>query len=240
MTGNDILQEQIAYYRARAAEYDEWFYRVGRYDHGGTLNAQWFREVEVVRAALRQLKPAGHVLELACGTGIWTEELVRIGQPVTAIDASAEMLALNRAKLPDAGVSYLQADLFEWEPDRPYDTVFFGFWLSHVPPERLEPFLAKVARATKPGGSVFMVDSRDSDYTGAKVNKTLVIDDLVHLRRLKNGRAFKVIKRYYRPDELQQHFARAGFTVSAHTTEQFFIYASGQHSPETDGKLKKT
>jgi ubiquinone/menaquinone biosynthesis C-methylase UbiE len=236
MTGNDILQEQIAYYRARAAEYDEWFYRVGRYDHGEALNAQWFREVEAVRAALRQLNPAGHVLELACGTGIWTEELVRIGQAVTAIDASAEMLTINQGKLPDAVVTYLQADLFEWEPDRAYDTVCFAFWLSHVPPEQLGPFLAKAARATQPGGRVFMIDSLDSDYSGAKVNKTLVVDDLIHLRRLKNGRAFKVIKRYYRPDELQQHFAQAGFTVSAHTTDQFFIYASGQRQTRPDAR----
>jgi 2-polyprenyl-3-methyl-5-hydroxy-6-metoxy-1,4-benzoquinol methylase len=231
MTGQDILQEQIAYYRARAAEYDEWFYRVGRYDHGEEMNALWFREVEEVRAALRQLNPAGHVLELACGTGIWTEELVRIGQPVTAIDASAEMIAINRNKLPGAGVSYHQTDLFEWEPDRTYDTVFFAFWLSHVPPERLETFLAKVARATTPGGRVFMVDSCDSAHSGAKVNPTLVVDDLVHLRQLKDGRAFKVIKRYYQPDELQQFFARAGLTVSARTTGQFFIYASGQRPP---------
>jgi demethylmenaquinone methyltransferase/2-methoxy-6-polyprenyl-1,4-benzoquinol methylase len=30
----NILAEQLAYYRARASEYDEWFQREGRYDHG--------------------------------------------------------------------------------------------------------------------------------------------------------------------------------------------------------------
>lgn len=30
----DILQEQIQYYRDRASEYDEWFFRQGRYDRG--------------------------------------------------------------------------------------------------------------------------------------------------------------------------------------------------------------
>jgi demethylmenaquinone methyltransferase/2-methoxy-6-polyprenyl-1,4-benzoquinol methylase len=28
----DILEEQLAYYRARASEYDEWFLRKSRYD----------------------------------------------------------------------------------------------------------------------------------------------------------------------------------------------------------------
>jgi hypothetical protein len=29
---DDLLQEELAYYRARAGEYDEWFLRQGRYD----------------------------------------------------------------------------------------------------------------------------------------------------------------------------------------------------------------
>ena len=232
MPDDDILQEQIAYYRARAGEYDEWFYRTGRYDYGADLNAQWFREADSVRAALRQLAPAGEALELACGTGIWTEELVQIAQHVTALDASAEVLAINRGKLPEAPVTYVQADLFQWEPERAYDLVCFAFWLSHVPPERLDAFLAKVARATKPGGRVFMVDSRMSEHSGPQVNRTEIVDDVVHLRHLKDGRAFRVIKRFYEPDELQQHFARAGFEVIAHTTERFFIYASGLRQPQ--------
>ena len=56
---DSIIQQQIAYYRARAGEYDEWFYRLGRYDHGDTLNRQWFREVEAVITALHKLGPVG-------------------------------------------------------------------------------------------------------------------------------------------------------------------------------------
>jgi demethylmenaquinone methyltransferase/2-methoxy-6-polyprenyl-1,4-benzoquinol methylase len=234
MTDDKLLQEQMAYYRARAAEYDEWFYRTGRYDYGEAINAQWFAEIEVVRDALRRLQPAGHVLELACGTGIWTEELVRIGTDVTAVDASAEMLAITQAKLPDASLTCIQADLFTWEPDRTYDTVCFAFWLSHVPPERLDTFLAKVARATRPGGSIFMVDSREALHSGAKMNQTVVLDDLVHERKLKDGRTFRVIKRYYQPEELQAHLAHAGFAPSVHTTHQFFIYATGHRQPGFD------
>jgi ubiquinone/menaquinone biosynthesis C-methylase UbiE len=232
MSTDDILQEQIAYYRARAAEYDEWFYRVGRYDYGADLNAQWFGEADTVRAALRVLAPAGDVLELACGTGIWTEELIKIGQHVTVLDASAEVLAINRGKLPEAPVTYLQADLFAWEPNRAYDLVFFGFWLSHVPPDRLDEFLAKVARATRPGGRVFMVDSYPSEHSGPQVHRTEVLDEVVHMRYLKDGRSFRVIKRFYEPDEFQQPFARAGFDLAARTSGQFFIYASGQRQPQ--------
>src|SRR6266511_3494592 len=33
-----------------------------------------------------------------------------------------------------SGRRFIRADIFEWVPDRRYDVVFFGFWLSHVPP----------------------------------------------------------------------------------------------------------
>ena len=51
-TETSLLAEQIAYYRARATEYDEWFLRLGRYDRGEEQNRQWFAEVEQAREAL--------------------------------------------------------------------------------------------------------------------------------------------------------------------------------------------
>ena len=157
---DDTIQEQIAYYRARAGEYDEWFYRIGRYDHGAELNRRWFDQAAVVMRALHDLAPVENVLELACGTGIWTRELLQVGKHITAIDASPEVIEINRSKLQSGRVEYIQADLFAWEPEREYDLVAFAFWLSHVPPERLDDFLAKVYRALRPGGRIFMVDSR--------------------------------------------------------------------------------
>src|SRR5579884_3468249 len=89
-----LLQQQIAYYRARAGEYDEWFLRQGRYDRGPGLNARWFAEVDEVRRALDAFAPAGSVLELAAGTGLWTEQLARHAARLTAVDSSPEALAL--------------------------------------------------------------------------------------------------------------------------------------------------
>ena len=49
-----------------------------------------FGEPEIVHAAI----PTGAtILELGCGTGRMTHELIRLGHPVTAVDESAEMLA---------------------------------------------------------------------------------------------------------------------------------------------------
>src|SRR5919202_1075826 len=102
----ETLAEMAAYYRARAAEYDEWFYRRGRYDRSPESNARWFVEVEEVFAALDELGIDGDVLELAPGTGIWTERLLHSARSITAVDASPEMVAINRARLGSERVSY--------------------------------------------------------------------------------------------------------------------------------------
>src|SRR5947209_1325070 len=133
-----VLTEMVGYYRARAAEYDEWWERAGRYDRGPEPNARWFAEREEVFAAFAALDLRGDVLELAPGTGIWTERLTRTADRIIAVDASQEMIAINRAKVGSDRVSYLTADLFAWQPDRQYDGVCFGFWISHVPADRLD------------------------------------------------------------------------------------------------------
>ncbi|MBV8884310.1 MAG: hypothetical protein JO235_09990 [Chroococcidiopsidaceae cyanobacterium CP_BM_RX_35] len=69
---NRLLEEQIAYYKARANEYDEWFLRQGRYDRDHELNQQWFAEVAQLTEALAARVPTERVLELTCGTGLWT------------------------------------------------------------------------------------------------------------------------------------------------------------------------
>ena len=122
----DILQEQIAYYRARASEYDQWALRQGRYDYGPELNKQWADQVAEVRAALLRCEPVDSALELACGTGIWTQTLLTLCARIHALDAAPEMLAINRAKLQSERVTYEQTDLFTWQPQQQYDLVFCG------------------------------------------------------------------------------------------------------------------
>ena len=107
-------------------------------------------------AALDAFRPTGSVLELACGPGTWTGQLLRYATEVTAVDASPEMLAIALARHSNDRVRFIQADIFSWEPDRRYDVVFFGFWLSHVPLELFEPFWSLVADCLERAGRVLL------------------------------------------------------------------------------------
>jgi len=220
---DDILKTQLDYYRARAQEYDESVRHTGRFtatapsDPG--VDTEW---MQIVRA-LRSLKPGRNVLELACGTGIWTRELRALSASLTAVDGAPEMLEANRAKLADPHVHYECVDLFAWQPEHTYDLVFFGFWLSHVPPERLGAFLDNVARATRIGGQVFIVDepARGKQLSGANT------DGLYQTRQIHDGRRFKIVKVYYDPAVIQAELAQRGFSEFESLPGEGFFYLCG-------------
>ncbi len=161
------LEQQLHYYRARAGEYDDWWFRTGRYDRGPEANAAWFAEVGTLEAALAAFAARGNVLELACGTGLWTRHLSISADQLTAVDGAPEVLAINRARTEALGasVTYVQADLFSWEPPRhAFDACVFAFWLSHVPEERFAVLLGDGRRsaATRWPGAVHRLRARSA------------------------------------------------------------------------------
>jgi len=222
-TVDHVLAEQRRYYRERAPEYDDWWFRRGSYALDPETEARWFADVRELEAALEAFGPRGDVLELAAGTGMWTRQLLRFADHVTAVDAVAEVLELNRART-DGAAEYVLAGVFEWEPPREFDVCFFGFWHSHVPSRYFEMFWQLVARALKPEGRVFLVDNARLGDARHLVSA----NGEVARRRLSDGREFDIVKRWWEPSELERELAAVGWRFTVHTTANgFFISARG-------------
>ena len=229
---DNILQEQIQYYRDRAAEYDQWFLRQGRYDRGEAHRHQWFAEIAEVETALRSIlqsiKPSGHILELACGTGLWTQHLVPWATHLTAVDAAPEAIALNQQRLSSMTampVEYIVADLFNWHPHQQFDFIFFGFWLSHVPREKFVEFWQMVRGALKPQGRVFFVDSLFNQASTAQ-NHLALHHEGYSERSLNDGRTYQVVKIFYEPIQLQESLEDLDWSSSVQQTQNYFLYGS--------------
>jgi SAM-dependent methyltransferase len=219
-----LLAEQRAFYRARAPEYDHWWQRRGRYDHGPDDTAEWDRQVQAVVQALDAFGPAGDVLELAGGTGWWTQRLAQTAASLTVVDSSDETLHINRERVgrpAGKSVTYVVADIFDWRPGRRYDTVFFSFWLSHVPRHMFEKFWALVGSCLRPGGRAFLIDNR-RDPTREALDPYVVDEaDDVQMRRLTDGSEHRVVKVFYEPDELAERLRRLGWVADVAATSRF-------------------
>jgi demethylmenaquinone methyltransferase/2-methoxy-6-polyprenyl-1,4-benzoquinol methylase len=205
-----LLGEQVAYYRALAADYlDQGLDLPG----GGELTE-----------ALDAFQPKGSVLELACGPGVWTGQLLRYAADVTAVDASPEMLAIAAARVGTERVRFILADLFTWRPDRLYDVVFMGFWLSHVPAGRFESFWSLVADCVRPQGRVFFADDayRTADELVAGPLSSTI------RRQIPDGTAYRLVKVPHQPADLERRLQQLGWKIKVHATAGPFYWGAGR------------
>ena len=223
------LEEMKRYYQASASEYDAIISRQGRYDQGPELNARWFAEWDEVVAQLHAFPLTGDVLELAAGTGIWTQQLLRSARTVTAVDASADMLAINQAKVASPRVTYVLADLFSWQPEHVYDALFLGFWLSHVPREQLDAFLRSCSSFLRPGGKMFFVDDTGDPTTAP--DQPVRRARQIEARTLPDGRSFEIVKNSYEATDLVAACVRAGFDITIRQTATCLLYGFGTRLP---------
>lgn len=191
--GDDLVVEQLRYYRARAGEYDATSY--------GAVSA----ERASVPAIVDRLQISGDVLELACGTGIWTAELVRHATTLTALDGAPEMLDLARRRVPTS-VRFEQADLFNWTPTSSWDVVFFSAWLSHIPTDRFAGFWSSVAAALRPGGRAIALD----ELPVRSFHEDQVKGE-VAVRTLQDGTKHEIVKVFWEPDALVDRLASLGW-----------------------------
>lgn len=170
--------------------------------------------------------PSERCLELASGWGRFTTPLLRVCQQLTAVDASAEMLTMNRSINGDARVEYVQADIFEYVPEARYDLVFAAFWLSHIPEPRFVPFWQMVATALTPHGTVVAVDDgiRGPDGVSTFANDPTGSDDR---RRLWDGQEFTIVKIAYNLSELEVRLGNLGWNASVTplTDEMYVLVA---------------
>jgi trans-aconitate methyltransferase len=210
-----LLAEQRTYYSALAPEYLD-----------QTLDLPGGAELA---DALEAFRPTGSVLELACGPGTWTPQLLRHASDVTAVDASAEMLSIAASRVPGgAPVRFVEADLFTWEPDRRYDVVFIGFWLSHVPAERFESFWARVASALAPRGRVFFAD--DNHRTPAELIEGPASSTIQ--RRTPDGTAYRIVKVAYEPADLERQLRELGWDIAVTSAAGPVFWGAGTRAGE--------
>jgi demethylmenaquinone methyltransferase/2-methoxy-6-polyprenyl-1,4-benzoquinol methylase len=154
------------------------------------------------------MRPSGAVLEIACGTGMWTEALTELADTVTAIDVTPEALEIARSRVRSANARFEVADVFSWDPGTRFDVIFFSAWLSHVPMSRFAQFWQSLDGLLAENGRVLFIDEHvDVSEKEAYIEGQ---DEIVE-RRLRDGRTFRVVKNFVDPDRLEVQLHRLGW-----------------------------
>lgn len=210
-----LLAGQVEYYRRRASEYDETAY--------GDLVAARARIARVVGA----MRPSGRVLEIACGTGLWTEALARTATAVTALDAAPEAVAIARRRVPP-GVRLEVADIFSWTTEERFDVVFFSAWLSHVPARRFAGFWGLLRGLLAEGGRVLFVD----EHVAERAKESYVRgDDEIVERRLQDGTSYRIVKNFVDPEDLTARLRGLGWQCRIGVEGSEWVWVVGEARP---------
>jgi demethylmenaquinone methyltransferase/2-methoxy-6-polyprenyl-1,4-benzoquinol methylase len=181
------------YYAARAAEYERIYDKPER---------------QADLARLRRLIPDyfvdRSVLEVACGTGYWTQFIAPVARKIAAIDINPETLAIARSKnFPSRRVSLVAGDVHHLPPRyRDFTGAFAGFWWSHLLRADRRPFIESLHRALGAGAVVVILDNRYVEGSSTPVSRVDADGNSFQSRRLADGSEYSVLKNFPTQAEL--------------------------------------
>lgn len=190
-----MTDPMIAYYARRAPDYERIYQRPERL-------ADLRKLTDRVSTAF-----AGRsVLEVACGTGYWTQVIARSARSVLGIDCSDEVLRIARRKAyRPCQVTFRRADAYHLPgPDDPLEGGFCGFWWSHVPKTRLAGFLEVFHAKLERGAPVIVIDNRYVPGNSTPVARSDPDGNTYQARTLPDGTRWEIVKNYPTPDQLRQ------------------------------------
>ncbi len=176
----------VAYYAARAREYEKIYDRTERQPDLTRLTA-------IVQDIFRDK----NVLEIACGTGWWTQRIARTARAMLATDINEAVLDIARAKNYESGNVHFQCDdLFQSAVEQPFDALFGGYIWSHIRLEDLDRFIACTIDRVKPGGVVVFADNLYVPGSNTPISETDAAGNTYQTRLLEDGSEYAVLKNF--------------------------------------------
>ncbi len=182
----------ISYYRQRASEYEKIYQKPER-------------QSDLLRAAdlLQELLSGTSLLEIACGTGYWTERLAPVCKNIHATDINEAVLEIARSK--EYGltpVCFETVDFFDSQLDGNYDAVFGGFILSHITYETLSAFFRRLEELVPSGGTIVLIDNLYVEGNSHPIVKTDEGGNTYQQRQLRDGSVHLVLKNFHAEEVL--------------------------------------
>ncbi|HTE90421.1 MAG TPA: methyltransferase domain-containing protein [Terriglobales bacterium] len=190
----NIEATMVSYYADRAKEYERIYHKPERQD-----------ELRRLRGSVERAFAGADVFEVACGTGYWTEIVVRSAASVLATDINEEVLTIARSKPIDTQkTTFRRVDAHDLPimPQR-FTGGLAVFWWSHVQKARLTRFLRAFHRCLSPGATVVFIDNAYVEGSSTAISRTDEHNDTFQIRRLEDGSTHEVLKNFPTESELR-------------------------------------
>ncbi|MBX2876050.1 MAG: class I SAM-dependent methyltransferase [Saprospiraceae bacterium] len=188
------MNDQIRYYQLRAKEYDTIYQKPERQ-----------KDLALIRQYLSQQFSGKELLEIACGTGYWTQVLSTSARKILATDINPAVLAIAQEKdYPQQNVEFHIQDIYQLNPaDSSFEGLFGGFILSHVDRAYWEIFFIQCLAQLTAGAEFIFLDNKYVPGSSSPISRKDHHGNTYQERKLVSGEVFEVMKNFPSESDLQ-------------------------------------
>jgi demethylmenaquinone methyltransferase/2-methoxy-6-polyprenyl-1,4-benzoquinol methylase len=170
------------------------------------------------------------VLEIAAGTGYWTQFIVTRAKSVLATDATAEALLQLEQRSLSKPVATRVVDAYELDPVAgQFSGLFAGMWLSHVPKQLLRSFLASLHRLLQPSATLVYIDNSMAQCQRLPIVHTDESGNTFQDRRLADDTVHRVLKNFPTEEELVEATLHLGVNHQYMALENYWLFRYQAH-----------
>jgi len=205
--------EMRAYYASRAPYYDAVY-----------LKPERAKDIAFLSEYLPSVFSGRSVLEVACGTGYWTQHIARTAARLVATDSGPEPLAFARLRPNAERVTFRLEDAYRLPADLgTFDAAFAGLWFSHVPVESRPDFVRSLHARLEPQAKVIFIDNSDVQCREWPIVETDSHGNTYQRRELRDGSIHRVLKNFPGEAELAQLLSPFASALSFRQLENFWL-----------------
>ncbi|HPG09636.1 MAG TPA: class I SAM-dependent methyltransferase [Saprospiraceae bacterium] len=211
-------QDLSTYYNDRAREYDK-VYEIPDEQEDLIKSAVLFQNIFADKS----------VLEIACGTGYWTEKISKTANSIFATDINEIVIDIARTRKFNSNVVFQVADMNCLSIDKKFDGLFGGFIWSHILLQDLDNFLLRLKDLLNENAKIAFIDSKQVEGTNHDRKRITRIDqygNTFQTRTLENGTTHEVLKNFPSKQFLTDKLLQISTEVEIIELEHYWIATS--------------
>lgn len=201
------------YYARRAGEYEGIYHKPERQ-----------HDLRLLESRIAEIFAGRIVLEIACGTGYWTQFASRNALSITATDINPEVIAIAKTKTYDVAPQFLIADAYTPQDiTGNFDALLSAFWWSHVPKQQLAEFFGNLHKRLPPGSLIVFMDNRNVEGSSTPLAFTDESGNTFQDRPLKDGTTHRVLKNFPDSEEITNALTRYATDIQVTELEYYWL-----------------
>jgi len=210
------LNENLTiYYSIRAKEYEDIYLKPERQPG-----------LKKIKKSLNEIFAGKDILEIACGTGYWTERISPSANSITAMDINDSVLEIAKSKnYPNNNVEFQKENLFSYKPKRKFEGLFGGFIWSHIKLQKLDDFIKIVNNLVIPRGIIVFIDNNYVEGSSHLITNKDEFGNAYQTRKLKDGSSHLVLKNFPSREFILGKLKRKGEEMNFVNLKYYWIFS---------------